>query len=85
MRDILSSKAHSIAYLDGFLILLLFRDYLEVEISPPNERVHQVVDVLLKHVNAVVTKLRSVFLVEDIVDSLKVVQRREPVVCESTV
>lgn len=29
------------------------------------------VDVVLKHVNAVLRKLRSVFLVEDIIDSLK--------------
>ena len=32
---------------------------------------HQYVDVGLKHVNAVLLKLRSVFLVEDIVDSIK--------------
>lgn len=49
------------------------REYLEVEITPPNERVHQMVDVVLKHVNAVLRKLRSVFLVEDIIDSLKFV------------
>ena len=48
-------------------------EYLEVEITPPNERVHQMVDVVLKHVNAVLRKLRSVFLVEDIIDSLKFV------------
>jgi hypothetical protein len=35
--------------------------------------VHQVVDVVLGHVNASLLKLRSVFLVEDIVDSLKYV------------
>lgn len=49
------------------------RELLEVEITPPNERVHQMVDMVLKHVNAVLRKLRSVFLVEDIVDSLKFV------------
>jgi len=50
-----------------------FKEYLEGEITPPNERVHQIVDVVLGHVNATVVKLRSVFLVEDIVDSLKYV------------
>lgn len=48
-------------------------ELLEVEITPPNERVHQMVDMVLKHVNAVLRKLRGVFLVEDIVDSLKFV------------
>ena len=48
-------------------------EYLEVEVTPPEERVHQMVDVMLKHVNAVLRKMRSVFLVEDIVDSLKFV------------
>jgi len=50
-----------------------FKEYLELEVTPPNERVHQVVDVVLSHVNSVAVKLRSVFLVEDIVDSLKYV------------
>jgi len=48
-----------------------FKEYLELEITPPNERVHQIVDVLIKHLNGTVSKLRSVFLVEDIVDSIK--------------
>jgi len=48
-----------------------FKEYLDVDITPPNEKVHQFVDVAVKHVNSVVCKLRSVFLVEDIVDSIK--------------
>jgi hypothetical protein len=44
---------------------------LAIEVTPPNEKVHQYVDVALKHVTAVLLKLRSVFLVEDIVDSIK--------------
>lgn len=48
------------------------REYLDVDITPNNEKVHQVVDVILKHLGSTLLKLRSVFLVEDIVDSLKV-------------
>lgn len=53
-------------------ILLLHREYLDLEITPSNERVHQIVDLLLKRFNATIVKLRGVFLVEDIIDSLKV-------------
>lgn len=44
-----------------------------MEITPSNDRVHQMVDVVLKHGNCVLRKVRSVFLVEDIIDSLKFV------------
>jgi hypothetical protein len=50
-----------------------FKEYLDVDITPNNEKVHQVVDVILKHLGSTLLKLRSVFLVEDIVDSLKFV------------
>jgi len=50
-----------------------FKEYLDVEIVPSSDRVHQIVDVLLKHFNNTIIKLRSVFLVEDIIDSLKFV------------
>jgi len=50
-----------------------FKEYLEVEITPSTERIHEIVDSLLSHVNRTVNKLRSVFLVEDIIDSLKFV------------
>ncbi|XP_074603720.1 reticulon-1-A-like [Brevipalpus obovatus] len=48
-----------------------FKKYLEMEICPSNEKVHHITEVFLKHFNATITKLRSVFLVEDIIDSLK--------------
>ncbi|XP_054153054.1 reticulon-3-like isoform X2 [Oppia nitens] len=50
-----------------------FKEYLEVEITPSPERIHQIVDNLLSHLNCTLNKLRSVFLVEDIIDSLKFV------------
>jgi len=50
-----------------------FKEYLDVDLAPNNDRVHQVVDSLLKHYNTLVRKLRGVFLVEDIVDSIKFV------------
>jgi len=52
-------------------LFCLDREYLDIEITPPNDKVHQFVDVAMKHVNAIVLKLRSVFLVEDIIDSIK--------------
>jgi len=48
-----------------------FKELLEVELTPETERVHKMVDVVLGHTNKVFNKLRSVFLVEDIVDSIK--------------
>lgn len=54
------------------LTFCLNREYLDVEITPNNERVHKSIDLIIGHVNSVVLKLRSVFLVEDIVDSVKV-------------
>jgi len=50
-----------------------FKEFLEVPITPSPERVHQLVDVVLAHLNCTLNKLRSVFLVEDIIDSLKFV------------
>ncbi|XP_065291158.1 reticulon-1-A isoform X3 [Dermacentor albipictus] len=48
-----------------------FKEYLEKDLSLPKERVHETVDVVVKHVDATVARLRSLFLVEDLVDSLK--------------
>jgi len=50
-----------------------FKEYLEVEITPSSERIHEIVDSFLSHFNRTLNKLRSVFLVEDIIDSLKFV------------
>lgn len=48
-----------------------FQPYLESEVSIPQERIHKQVDVFLEHSQLVVTQLRRLFLVEDIVDSVK--------------
>nr|XP_037274153.1 reticulon-3-like isoform X2 [Rhipicephalus microplus] len=48
-----------------------FKEYLEKDLSLPKERVHETVDMVIKHVDATVARLRSLFLVEDLVDSLK--------------
>ncbi|KAL1428073.1 hypothetical protein MTO96_016971 [Rhipicephalus appendiculatus] len=48
-----------------------FKEYLEKDLSLPKDRVHETVDVVIKHVDATVARLRSLFLVEDLVDSLK--------------
>ena len=66
------------------LLLDFIREYLEVEITPSSERIHEIVDSVLSHLNCTLLKLRSVFLVEDIIDSLKVSHRsnscRQPVI-----
>lgn len=48
-----------------------FRDILEVELTLPSEKVHEVADVAVAHANAAVAELRRLFLVEDFIDSLK--------------
>lgn len=46
----------------------------------PKEKVHEAADVLAKHADQVVARLRSLFLVEDLVDSLKVRPPQSPTV-----
>uniref|UniRef100_A0A023FIV7 Reticulon-like protein n=1 Tax=Amblyomma cajennense TaxID=34607 RepID=A0A023FIV7_AMBCJ len=48
-----------------------FKEYLEKDLTLPKERVHETVDTVVKHVDQLVVRLRSLFLVEDLVDSLK--------------
>ncbi|XP_015600738.1 reticulon-1-A isoform X4 [Cephus cinctus] len=48
-----------------------FKDILDVDLTLPAEKVHEFADVAVAHANAAVTELRRLFLVEDIVDSLK--------------
>ncbi|KAM7289988.1 reticulon-3 isoform X1 [Ixodes scapularis] len=48
-----------------------FKEYLDKDLSVPKEKVHEAADVLAKHADQVVARLRSLFLVEDLVDSLK--------------
>jgi len=48
-----------------------FKQYMDMCVALPEERVHQVVDLVLAHVNVVMANVRRLFLVEDIVDSIK--------------
>jgi len=48
-----------------------FKDILEVDLTLPSEKVHEVADVAVAHANAAVAELRRLFLVEDFIDSLK--------------
>ncbi|XP_043277947.1 reticulon-4-like isoform X2 [Venturia canescens] len=48
-----------------------FKDILEVDLTLPAEKVHEVADVAVAHANAAVAELRRLFLVEDFIDSLK--------------
>lgn len=53
--------------------MVSFRAYLEDrEFHLPKEKVHQQVDLLVEHVQFIGNKLRRLFLVESIVDSVKV-------------
>ncbi|KAF3427263.1 hypothetical protein E2986_10381 [Frieseomelitta varia] len=42
-----------------------------MDLTLPAEKVHEVADVAVAHLNAAVSELRRLFLVEDFVDSLK--------------
>lgn len=44
---------------------------MEVDVSIPQDKVKQISEVAAAHLNAVVTVLRRIFLVEDLVDSIK--------------
>lgn len=48
-----------------------FKDLLDLDVSLPQEKVREIVDVAIAHVNASVVELRRLFLVEDLVDSIK--------------
>lgn len=52
--------------------MLINRQYLEMDLSVSETKVHEVSDVAVKHFVSVLTELRRLFLVEDMVDSLKV-------------
>ncbi|KAG1942180.1 reticulon-4 isoform E [Pimephales promelas] len=48
-----------------------FKMYLDKDVAIPTEMVHKYSDTVLVHINTVVKELRRLFLVEDLVDSLK--------------
>ncbi|KAI2805145.1 hypothetical protein RDWZM_008518 [Blomia tropicalis] len=48
-----------------------FKEYLEIEIAPSQERINEIVASFVSHGTCFINRMRSVLLVEDIVDSLK--------------
>ena len=50
----------------------LYRLYLEQDVGVPADLVHKYSEVGLRHVNTGIKELRRLFLVEDLVDSIKV-------------
>uniref|UniRef100_A0A182PJ82 Multifunctional fusion protein n=1 Tax=Anopheles epiroticus TaxID=199890 RepID=A0A182PJ82_9DIPT len=48
-----------------------FKDYLELDLTLSQEKVQQLATFAVAHVNALLTGLRRLFLVEDLVDSIK--------------
>ncbi|KAK9507488.1 hypothetical protein O3M35_007338 [Rhynocoris fuscipes] len=48
-----------------------FKDLLEVDLTLPEEKVTEMSQSLVQYMNASLTTLRSLFLVEDLIDSIK--------------
>ncbi|KAJ8891014.1 hypothetical protein PR048_010523, partial [Dryococelus australis] len=48
-----------------------FKDFLDLDLALPQDKVREVTDVAVSHVNAALVELRHLFLVEDLVDSIK--------------
>jgi len=48
-----------------------FKEFLEADVTVPAEKVHEVADLTAARLNATLVELRRLFLVEDLVDSVK--------------
>lgn len=48
------------------------RDILELDTNLPSEKVHEATDVIIQQINSTISELKRLFLVEDLVDSVKV-------------
>ena len=73
MKDIHSSELiNSFAQINFLMNFVFFREYLDYDITPSEERIHEIVDQLLVYLNCTLKRLRSVILVEDLIDSIKV-------------
>lgn len=48
-----------------------FKNILEKDTNLPSDKVHEATDVIVKQINSTVTELKRLFLVEDLVDSVK--------------
>lgn len=51
---------------------MCFRSILEKDTNLPSDKVHEATDVIVKQINSTVSELKRLFLVEDLVDSVKV-------------
>lgn len=51
---------------------LSFRQYLDQEVALPEDMVHKYSDMVLAKLNKTIAEVRRLFLVEDLVDSIKV-------------
>lgn len=51
--------------------LIRFREYLDFDLTLSQEKVQQLTTVAVAHFNALLSELRRLFLVEDLVDSIK--------------
>lgn len=47
------------------------RDYLELDLTLSHEKVQNIAGVAVAHINGFISELRRLFLVEDIIDSIK--------------
>ncbi len=52
-------------------IVYFNREYLETDVTIPTEKIHEVADLSAARLNASLLELRRLFLVEDLVDSIK--------------
>uniref|UniRef100_A0A1B6DY65 Reticulon-like protein n=1 Tax=Clastoptera arizonana TaxID=38151 RepID=A0A1B6DY65_9HEMI len=48
-----------------------FKEFLDLELTLPQDKVREFTDTAVTHINAAVAELRRLFLVEDMVDSIK--------------
>jgi len=48
-----------------------FKEYFELDVTLPNQKVEEVTKIAVAHMNAALVELRRLFLVEDLVDSIK--------------
>jgi len=48
-----------------------FKEFLELDTSLPSDKVHEATDVIVGQINSTVGELKRLFLVEDLVDSVK--------------
>ena len=54
-----------------FCLLIRCRELLDTDVTIPSEKVHEVADLVSVRLNASLIELRRLFLVEDLVDSVK--------------